>query len=49
LAERAKDIEEKELGGRRDKMADIYQMCANAMDEVFSRTFLLFMPWLPVK
>jgi len=39
LAERAKDIEETELGGRPDRMADIYQMCANAMDEVCLRDF----------
>jgi len=38
LAERAKDIEETELGARPDKMADIYQMCANAMDEVCTYT-----------
>jgi len=34
LAERAREIEETELGARRDRMADIYQMCAISMDEV---------------
>ena len=41
LAERAKEIEETELGARRDRMADIYQMCANAMDEVCCMTNLI--------
>lgn len=34
LADRAKQIEEEELGARPDKMADIYQLCGVIMDEV---------------
>ena len=40
MAERAQQIEEMELGARRDRMADIYQMCASAMDEVHSARWL---------
>jgi len=35
FAEKAKTIELEELGSRPDKMADIYQMSATIMDEVF--------------
>jgi hypothetical protein len=34
FAEKARNVEENELGARPDKMADIYQLCAVIMDEV---------------